>query len=460
MDLLRALKLEKLKRLQNHKPPINLREVLFDKQIAAISDTNPFVSLCTTRRAGKSTAKGAKALEVADKYPNCEIPYIGLTRDSTERIVWKVLKEFIAKYELPYRPIDSELKIKTQTGATIFLLGADQKNFVERFRGAKFPVVFVDEAQSFRPTILQTLVQDILEPCVSDYNGQIFVSGTPGPVPKGFFYDVTKGLHGFTNHTWSVVDNPHLPHINDQWLDDMLKRKGQTRENPTFRREWLGEWVEDLDALVYKYKRGKNDYTGPLPLGCRSILGIDYGFNDKTAFAIVCYHPNHRTVWIRHVEGHQGMIPSEIAIRIQQLINAYNPSVILADTGGLGRSITEEMRRRYSLPIHAAEKTDKQSWISLLNGDFIDGNVLVHDSCAEYKDQLLSLDKDDKGQENPTMQNDLCDAVLYAYRCAYAYASKPIVMPTKDPVEKFKQQEKQWIQREENPKQKEWWDVD
>lgn len=464
MSLLRQLKMEKLRRLEaKAKAPKakDLRQLLFSKQITAISDPNTFVSLCTTRRAGKSTAKGAKALEIAEKYPGCEIPYIGLTRDSTERIIWKVLKEFIAKYELPYRAIDSELKIKTDKGSTIFLIGADQKNFIERFRGAKFPLALIDEVGAFRQGILQTLVQDILEPCISDYQGQIIISGTPGPVPKGFFYEASQlKQHGFTSHFWSVVDNPHLPHITDQWLDEMLKRKGQTRDNPTFRREWLGEWVEDLDALVYKYKRGRNDYAGDVPAGSISVLGIDYGFNDKTAFGIVSYHPNHRKIWVQHVEGHQGMIPSEIAIRIQQLIVKYRPGHIVADTGGLGKSITEEMRRRYSLPIQAAEKTDKWAWISLINGEFIDGNLLVHDSCTEYKEQLLTLAKDDKGNEDPTINNDLCDAVLYSTRFVYNYVSRPIQMPITDPTERFKEQEKKWLEKEERPQSKEWWDVD
>lgn len=434
--------------------------MLFDKQIAAIEDKNPFVSLCTTRRAGKSTAKGALALEKAEEYTNCEIPYIALTRDSTERIVWRVLKEFVAKYELPYRCIDSELKIKTPKGSTIFLIGADQKNFIERFRGAKFPIAFIDEAQSFKQETLQTLVQDILEPCVSDYQGQIFISGTPGPVPKGFFYEATHGKHGFTNHTWSVVDNPYLPHINDEWLDKMLARKGHTRENPTFRREWLGEWVEDLDALVYKYKAGRNDYTGDPPTGIRSVIGLDYGFHDKTAFAVISWHPHHSKIWVEHVEGHQGMIPNEIALRLQQLMAKFRCSLICADTGGLGLSITEEMRRRYGIPIQPAAKTDKQSWISLMNGDFIDGNLLINESCTEYVDQLLTLDKDEDGFENQSIPNDLCDAALYAYRFAYAYASRPIKVPSKDPVERFKESEKKWLAIEETQTKKEWWDND
>lgn len=454
--------MEKLRRLQaKQKTPalINLRDALFDKQIEAINDTNPFVSFCTTRRAGKSTAKGAKALEIADKFPGCEIPYIALTRDSTERIIWKVLKEFIDKYKLPFKTIDSELKIKTDKGSTIFLIGADQKNFIERLRGGKFPIALIDEAGAFRQNILQSLVQDILEPCVSDYQGQIIISGTPGPVPKGFFYEASKlKQHGFTSHFWSVIDNPYLPHITDEWLNQMLARKNQTRDNPTFRREWLGEWVEDPDALVYKYKRIKNDYSGTVPPGAISVLGIDYGFNDKTAFAIVSYHPNHPQIWVQHVEGHQGMIPSEIAIRIQQLIKSYKPGNIVADTGGLGKSITEEMRRRYGIPIQPAEKTDKLSWISLINGEFIDGNLLVHESCVEYKDQLLILSKDENGKEDPTLPNDLCDAALYSTRFIYNYSSRSIKMPSTDPVERFKEQEKKWLEKEEKAPQKEWWE--
>lgn len=461
MDILRRLKEEKLRRIQARMiaPKLDLKAALFDKQIAAISDTNTFVSFCTTRRAGKSTAKAAKALEIAQKFPNCEVPYIGLTRASTERIIWKTFREFILKYSLPFRMIDGELKIKTLQGSTIFLVGADQTNFIERFRGQKFPIVLIDEAGAFRQSVLQTLVQDVLEPAVADYQGQIIMSGTPGPVPKGFFYEATAlKKHGFTSHSWSVLDNPFLPHVTEEWLDEMLKRKGQTRENPSFRREWLGEWVEDLDALVYRYRRQKNDFTGDVPSGAYNIMGVDYGFNDKTAFSIVSYHPNHRSIWIRHSEAHQGMIPSQIAIRLQQLIETFKPTHIVADTGGLGKSITEEMRRRYNIPIKAAEKTDKWAWISLINGEFIDGNLLVHDSCESLKEQYLTLAKDDKGNEDPTMSNDFADSVLYAIRYIHTYYRKELLMPVQDEIEKFKQKEKQWLEKQNSLQFKEWWE--
>ncbi len=41
------------------------------------------------------------------------------------------------------------------------------------------------------------------------------------------------------------------------------------------------------------------------------------------------------------------------------------------------RSIAEEMRRRHALPIKAAQKVDKATRISFLNGDFIDRNLFI-----------------------------------------------------------------------------------
>lgn len=459
MDKLRFLKTEKLKRLKA--PKLILSEVLFDKQLAVAQDKNTFVSLLTTRRGGKSTFFGADALEAADQYPGSDIPFIALTRDSAERIVWKTLKDFVEKYKLPYRMLDASLEIKTPRGSTVFLVGADQKNFIQRLRGAKFPKVFIDEAQGFG-SHLQELVQDVLEACVSDYNGQIYLSGTPGPVPRGFFYEACHGKHGFTNHKWSVLDNPHLPHITKEWMDDMLKRKGQTRDNPTFKREWLGEWVEDLDALVYKYKAGRNDYSGDVPRGTTSILAIDFGFNDKTTFTTVRYHPNSPRIWISRSEGHQGWIPTQIALRTKQIMDNDNISQVVADTGGLGKSIAEELRRRYSIPVQAAEKTDKFAWIALMNGDFIDGNILIHEDLVEYKDQLQTLAKDDKGKEDPSLPNDFCDGGLYGYRHAYAYAHKAIRLPEPDPVKRFDKKEQEWLKREAESARKEaakeWWE--
>jgi len=432
---------------------------LFPKQRSFVVDPSTRKTALCTRRAGKSEAAG-RILGIAAQAKPGEIAlYISLTRDSAKRIMWPVLSRLNRENGLGWEMAESSLSIKTPEGSTILLVGADAINFMDRLRGAKYSVVVIDEGQSFG-SHLQTLVEDVLEPACLDLQATIYILGTPGPIPNGFFYDATNGKHGYSVHKWSVLDNPFMPHAKG-FIEQMLKARGWTTNNPTFRREWLGEWVIDLDALVYRFRRERNIYSEiPSGVTISRVLGIDYGWNDKTAFGIVSYSDELPDIWIEHSESHAEMIPSDIAIRIQRLVSLYHPSIIVADTGGLGKSITEEMIRRYGIPIKAAQKTEKMTNIHLMNGDFIDGHLKVHASLGELMGQYETLVKDDKGNEQAGLSNDECDCNLYAYREAKAYAHTRVIKksPAELIAEEEDKMERELIEKHEQNK-KEWWEL-
>jgi hypothetical protein len=437
---------EYLKRKALEKPPVDFDALLFDKQKLFVDDPSDIKAALCTRRAGKSYMAASLLFASAQKHPNSTSLYAALTRGSAENILWPIIREIKEKLNVDCELLDSKLVVKFPNSSEIKLVGADMKNFIPRLLGGKYPIGIIDEAQNFRNHIKE-LVDDVLTPATADYNGAIYLCGTPGPVPSGYFYEVTeKRKYGYSVHNWSILDNPHMPNPR-AFLDKILKRNNWTEENPTFRRQYLGEWVLDLDSLVYKFTREKNTYHEiPEKIELRRILSIDYGWNDQTAFSIISYSPSSPKIWVEHVEGHSEMIPTEIANRVKQLMTEYRPSKIVADTGGLGKSITEEMIRRYGIPVTAAEKREKMTNIRLMNGDFIDGHIQVHSSLTNYMDQLETLQKDQSGKkEDPNLPNDLCDATLYAYReaRAYAYKTPEIITPEK----KIELQEQAMIDR-------------
>ena len=398
---------------------------LFPKQRAFVDDRASRKAALCTRRAGKSVSASRVLAQATQDHPGEIALYISLTRDSAKRIMWPELVKMNDKQRLGWDMSESSLTVKTPNGSLIILVGADAVNIMDRLRGAKYSVVVIDEAQGFRAH-LQALVEDVLEPACLDLRATIYLLGTPGPIPNGYFYDATNGQHGYSVHRWSVLDNPFMQHAKN-YIDDMLVKRGWTRDNPTFRREWLGEWVIDLDALVYRFRRSRNVYSDmPKGVTVTRIMGMDYGWNDKTTWSIVAYSDRLPDTWIQHVEGGSEMIPSQIAETTLRLIKQFSPSEIVADTGGLGKSITEEMIRRYSLPIKPAEKTEKLTNIHLMNGDFIDGNLRVHASCVDLISEYETLVKNAKGKEQDGMANDYCDSSLYAWRKAKAYAHVPV----------------------------------
>jgi hypothetical protein len=401
----------------------------FGPQRAFIEDSSKDKAALTTRRAGKSQAAATMLYLRALEVPNSIAIYIALTRSSAKSIMWPLLTELNAKFNIEASMQESSLSVVLPNGSRIMLVGADVSNFIERLRGSKYSIAIIDEAGSFR-SHLQNLIDDILKPALLDHNGPMVLLGTPGVVPAGVFYDCTTKDTGYSVHRWTLYDNPHLPGARE-YVDQLMKKRQWTDANPTYQREYCGQWVVDQDALVYRFNREKNTFKAlPANETWIRVLSIDVGWHDKTAFTVAAYSHTNRKVFIEYCFGASEMVPSDIAAKIKQITERFSPVCIVMDTGGLGKSIAEEFIRRHQIPVKAAAKTDKLTWISLMNGDFVDGNLTIKDSLTELQDQLLTLTKGEDGMEEPGLPNDLCDATLYAWRqCKHYLSELPIDVP-------------------------------
>ena len=139
---------------------------------------------------------------------------------------------------------------------------------------------------------------------------------------------------------------------------------------------------------------------------------------------------------------------TDIAMWVRQVKDRYNAVTIECDTGGLGKTIAHELIKRHGIPVNPAEKTDKMSWIALLNDDLRQSKLFVDLTCQDLADQYMTLTKDEYGREDPRLPNDFCDGVLYAYRRVYNYLGTP-------EREKPAYGTKEWL-REEEEKAKEY----
>ena len=400
-----------------------LTNTLFQQQRDFINDKSKMKAACCTRRAGKSHVAAIKLLQSASRVPNSTALYLALTQRSAKGIMWRKLKAIVNQYKLNVEFKESELIAVLPNNSRIVLYGADKENLMDTLLGDAYCTVVIDEAQSFG-THLQDMIDEVIEPATLDFNGDISLIGTPGPTCNGIFYEAAVGsAEYYSRHKWSLLNNFHLHNANG-WLSDLKQRREWSDDNPTFRRQYLGEWVVDLSALVYKFNISKNVFHTLPDINFTYIIGLDYGWNDATAFCVLAYSDKWPNAYIVECYGRTEITPSNIAVELQKLMIKYNPERIIADTGGLGRSITEEMKSRYSLPIQAAEKSEKMTAIDMLNCDLIDGRLFVHASLKNLHMQYESLTWDDKHKEDPTLSNDLCDCSLYAHRFSRHYWGK------------------------------------
>ncbi len=398
------------------------RGLSFPKQDAFVNDPARFLAALCTRRAGKSNGLARRYLKTMQKYPRCLCPYLALTRDSAKNIMWDMLKEHTDEEKIKATFTEHNLTMTVENGARLQLFGADMKNFIRRLKGIKTPGAGIDESQDFGVHLI-TLVDDVLTPAIIDYpDGWLALTGTPGPIPHGYFYDVTgQRKFGFSLHQWSIYDNPY---INDAegFVRNLIEKKQWLPDNPTLLREWKGQWVLDLDALVYKYQKAKNDYDSvDYRRDWDFVIGVDLGFDDADAIAVIGWHKHQKLAYLVHEEVHSGQTVTELAEQIDIVIKRFDPLKVVMDTGGLGKKIAEEMRKRYSLPIVAAEKIRKFEFIELLNDAMRMGRFFAKkesrfaEDCGRIKWET-DLVNPEKPKISDNFHSDIADAVLYAYR--------------------------------------------
>ena len=439
-------------------------EDLFDHQLKFIHDPAKFKTALCSRRAGKTFASCYYLIEEAAKNPDALCAYIALTRSSAKRLMWLELKRANKKYHIGKRFNNSELIATLRNGSQIVLTGANDEADVDKLRGSAYRLVILDEAASFGPHI-DSLVEEVLEPALIDHDGSMAMIGTPNAACTGLFFRATTDPRaGYSNHSWTIMENPHIPHAKE-WLDRRMNQKHWDEHHPVYLREWRGQWIRSDDSLIYKFSPEKNFYTA-LPEhehDFEYVLGVDLGYEDATAFVIGAFCRDLPHFYVGETYKQSKLLPAEIAQKIHEFRNIYNFTTMVADTGGLGKSIVEEFRQRYQLPIKAAEKKNKAAYIELLNSDLASGLAMVPEDSELLDEWRLLQWDEDRRKEDPRFENHLSDACLYAWRESkhYTFREEPVGPEFGTAAYNEKMMDDYWTKKAQQitgAGEKEWWE--
>lgn len=424
---------------------IDLTDTLFDKQRALLRDPHRRKCGMCGRRSGKTTAVTRGVTQTALDNPRSKTVYMARTRDGAKKLVWGELKLLNIRYKLGCEFRETELRMVFPNRAEIWLCGADKEADIEKLRGHAFHMVVVDEAQSFGKH-LESLIEEVLGPALADHRGTLILIGTPNATKTGYFHEATEGKRAWAwnTHRWTVLDNPMYPEFvrwrkenpgkEDEWekyarvwLKEYREENGWSPNNPKYQREWLGRWVVDADNRVYhRFDSELNGLSGMPDGEYLHVLGIDFGYEDATAFVDASFSKHDPRVYFNRSVKRANMIISDIVDEIQRRMRDRKYMRIVADCAGPGKMIAMEISKRHGIPVKPAEKRDKHGAIELLNSDFHEGKAMVVDApdlCEELA--VLQWSSGRKDQENPSQDNHLCDAMLYAYKECFHYASSP-----------------------------------
>jgi hypothetical protein len=145
---------------------------------------------------------------------------------------------------------------------------------------------------------------------------------------------------------------------------------------------------------------------------------------------------------------------------VKAAYDKYQPLAVVADTGGLGKKIADEVTQRTGVPIEAAEKERKLEHIELLN-DAMRTSRFFAPANSRFADDCMRVEWDRSRPEKPKISerfhSDIADAVLYAWRkaLAWTFVEPKAPAPKLNTPEWFEAQQQQATQELEDEMERE-----
>jgi hypothetical protein len=194
------------------------------------------------------------------------------------------------------------------------------------------------------------------------------------------------------------------------------------------------------------------------------IFGIDLGYNDADAIAVMGYSKVEKKVYLveEYIKRKQNI--TELVNSIKALVEKYKPVRMEIDSGALGKKIADEIVRRHGISVNAADKHRKLEYIELLNDDLRTGKLLIkaESTCAQDM-AIVQWDIIEKERRtiSKTFHSDITDSVLYAWRWCHHFYNEPVVVVRKseeEKVEKFWEDQEKDLLKKKNG-QTAWWET-
>jgi hypothetical protein len=201
--------------------------------------------------------------------------------------------------------------------------------------------------------------------------------------------------------------------------------------------------------LLLNYDPSINHFEEIPPGDYIYILGIDLGHSDSDSLSLLAFTKHSPVTYLVEEIVTPNQLTDDLAKQIKSLHQGRRIRDIVADTGGLGKKIVEDLKDRYSLMIEPADKKEKIASYRLLNNALRTGNFKAKKTSQFAQDCMILERDDDKSTPDKIIvkgHSDAVDSCLYAFKLSPAYNFIPaIVKPQPGTQEFYKEQEEQHI---------------
>jgi hypothetical protein len=433
-----------------------LKSLLFSEQLKLLADPARKKSVLGSRRCGKSFVVAIILLVSALENPHTLNAFFGETLGTAVDSVWR---PYIMRLNecLLLGGVPANHELSFANGSRVQCKGLDANRYeIDKIRGKAFKSLIIDEAATQRNVDLQYTIDAVVRPALQDHRGTVVLIGTPGQIPRDFFWEVTTGqVPGWSNHRWLTPQNPVQAQAYYDDIAELSAADPDFMTSPLYRREYLGEWCADEGLLCYP-SITVAQVVKELPrlaYGDQWVDVIACDLGTHSALAHIKYSAGQDNCYVIRCEQHDNWDVTDINMETQawmrDLGKRFNRFII--DTGGGGKQISLELIRRHGIPWEPTDKNAefKHVSIDLLDADIRtggrdkDGKVI---GCLKFLndrgqlnpllDQMAKLSWDEHALRNDHVRretvgsdNHMCDALLYAWRASFHMKGKPQNLP-------------------------------
>ena len=408
------------------------------------------------RQQGKSTTAAAKAVHKAIFSPKSLILIVAPAVPQAGELRRKV-DDHLDQLGMEVKAVaDNKRELEFANGSRIIIVAADE----DTVRSYTADMVIEDES-----AMVADAVHQAMKPMLLVRKGQHILLGTPKGMRKHHFPDIWHDEESdWEKYEVDAWQNPRVPREILQAEKDEAERLGRLW---SFQQEYECSFVAAAQGLVYPFDRKKN--TCPAlkqdPRWWQYVLGIDYGFSDSTAFVVLGWQKDDPHVYVIESFDKRGLLAPEAAELALALTKKYPFARMVGDMGGFGKGYVEEARRRFKLPIVAAEKNNKRGYIELMASDLKAGLLKVMPGNDGLVDEWQKLPWDEEREMPADGHKDhLADAALYAWRATCHFLEEVRkAKPAKGTVEAYQAEADELFERRVREVTKgreggEWWE--
>lgn len=394
--------------------------------------------------------------------PNTMQAFIAPTITRAGEIALPVLRTLQRECGLQFKQLGDVIKFPT--GGAMRLMGMSNTAEIQKLRGEDLLAAYFDECGVPKSEILKEAVLGCAWEALRKHRGEpgsgASLSGTPGPLPEGFFWEATtqndpvngRPMYGASRHFGLIYDNPifqvRMPdgRTKAEWSidEDLANRLYISREDSRFRREVLAQWCLPSELRCYSAYSGVLLPRSSAPMLGRTVMAVDFGWHDHTAIIILrlvpfeerSEQPDGSTRVLKGERMHvlyackrQHWQLPDLARRIRELQALYNVGTIVGDSGGgASRQVVESFASSFGVAMLPAQKNAlgvKKSRIHTINDLFAIGHIFLYEDAAPLAEELGWLVWNEERDDHDERQGDHCaDGFGYAIIETYVPVSE------------------------------------